>query len=89
MLNIFKKQLKLTNRALDEFLNEILINKQRDRLSLDFFTNRTYYKLDFTPIVVDIDSQFEFILEYLPGDVRSEEIGEYIKENNISLMNFR
>lgn len=72
MLSIFKRNLKLTTRSLDEALNELLISKHRDKLSFDFFTSRTYYKLDFTPIVVDLESRFEFITEYLPGEVSGE-----------------
>lgn len=51
MLNIFKNKLKLSSKNLQEILTELDPNKTKEKLNFEFFTNRTYYKLDFTPIL--------------------------------------
>lgn len=51
MLSMLRNKLKLSPSKMEEMMGELLVNKRRDKLPFDFFTNRTHFKLDFTPII--------------------------------------
>lgn len=61
IINIFKNKLKLTQKGLNEAMSELEIGKSKSKFNFEFFTNRTYYKLDFTPILADSQADIDFI----------------------------
>jgi hypothetical protein len=55
MLEIYRKNLKLSAKTFNDCLQEILTTSN-DKLSFELFTTHPQYKLNFTPIVSDLDN---------------------------------
>ena len=65
MIDLWKNKLKISSRLFDDFLGELLKNKKKDKLNLNFFTLHTEFKLDFTPIMIDSEIEPESLCESL------------------------
>lgn len=53
MVQIFRNNLKFSNKNMQEALSQLGLLANKEKLSFQFFTNRTYYKLDYTPIIAE------------------------------------
>ena len=77
-VEVLRKQLKMSGKAFDESLAQLLDKRKKERLPKGFFISRIQSSLDLSPILAFNQSDIYLLAEEIASEISQRDLLEYI-----------